>query len=57
MKIGILAVKTYNYGSLLQTYALQKYVTKLGYDNEIVNYKKNNIIKQMYMLNKKYTTF
>ena len=47
MKIGILAVKTYNYGSLLQTYALQKYVTKLGYDNEIVNYKKNNIIKQI----------
>lgn len=45
-KIGILAVKTHNYGSLLQTYALQKVVDLIGYENEIINYKKTNYLKQ-----------
>ena len=44
--IGILSVKTFNYGSLLQTYALQKYITKLGYENEIINYIKTNKVNQ-----------
>lgn len=45
-KIGILAVKTHNYGSLLQTYALQKVIDNLGYENEIIEYKKTNMLKQ-----------
>lgn len=45
-KVGVLAVKTHNYGSLLQTYALQKVLDNLGYDNEIIEYKKTNILKQ-----------
>lgn len=45
-KIGILAVKTHNYGSLLQTYALQKVIDNLGYENEIISYKKTNYFKQ-----------
>lgn len=45
-KIGLLAVKTHNYGSLLQTYALQKVLDNMGYENEIINYKKTNMLKQ-----------
>lgn len=45
-KIGILAVKTHNYGSLLQTYALQKVMDNLGYENEMISYKKTNYFKQ-----------
>ena len=29
----------YNYGSFLQMFALQKSIIKLGYDNEVINYK------------------
>lgn len=29
----------YNYGSVLQAYALQNALTKLGYENEIINYR------------------
>lgn len=48
--VGILSVKTFNYGSLLQTYALQTYVSNLGLSNELVNYQKNNPIRQMVRL-------
>lgn len=37
--IGILTMhKVLNYGSALQAYALQKYMDKLGYNNEIIDY-------------------
>ena len=45
-KIGVLAVRTHNYGSLLQTYALQKVLDNMGYQNEIILYKKTNYAKQ-----------
>lgn len=45
-KIGLLSVKTHNYGSLLQTFALQKVLFNLGYENEIIDYKKTNMVKQ-----------
>lgn len=45
-KIGLLAVKTYNYGSLLQTYALQKVLDNVVAENEIIEYKKTNMLKQ-----------
>ena len=41
-KIGVLAVRTHNYGSLLQTHALQKVLDNMGYQNEIILYKKTN---------------
>ena len=34
----------YNFGSSLQAYATQKTIKKLGYDNEIINYRLNNQI-------------
>ena len=35
MKIGILTlIGEYNYGNLLQSYALQQYLNSLGYENE-----------------------
>ena len=38
-RIGILTFHTqYNYGSALQAFALQKAITKLNYDNRIINY-------------------
>lgn len=48
--IGILSVKTFNYGSLLQTYAIQTYINRLGYSNDIVNYKKTNRLNQLLRL-------
>lgn len=45
-KIGILAVRTLNYGSLLQSYATQEILRSEGYDAEIILYKKTNKIKQ-----------
>ncbi len=39
MKIGILTMhKVLNYGSALQAYALQHYISKLGYDAELIDY-------------------
>lgn len=39
MKIGILTFqKAINYGAVLQLYALQKIVRKLGVDTEVINY-------------------
>ena len=39
MKIGILTFhRVYNYGAVLQSYALQKVIKQLGYDVEIIDY-------------------
>lgn len=41
-KIGIITYHSaYNFGSALQAYATQKAIGKLGYENEIVNYRMN----------------
>lgn len=41
--IGIITFHAaYNFGSSFQAYATQKMVKKLGYDNEIINYRLNN---------------
>ena len=45
-KIGILAVHNHNYGSILQTYALQRFLEDKGYSTEILLYKKTNYVKQ-----------
>ena len=45
-KIGILAVRTLNYGSLLQSYATQEILKDEGFDVEIISYKKTNKVKQ-----------
>lgn len=49
-KIGILSVRTINYGSILQSYALQYAVGKIDKNNEIINYQKTNIIRQLVRL-------
>lgn len=49
-KIGILSVRTINYGSILQSYALQRAVSKVNPNNEIVNYKKTNVFRQFVRL-------
>lgn len=47
-KIGIMTWYTYNnFGSLLQAYALEKSILKMGYDIELINY----IPKTSYMFN------
>lgn len=39
MKVGIVTMhKVLNYGSSLQAYALQRKITELGYDSEIIDY-------------------
>lgn len=45
-RIGILAVRTLNYGSLLQSYATQEIVKDLSYDCDIILYKKTNTVKR-----------
>ena len=45
-KIGLLSVYNHNYGSILQAYALQKKLSQLGYQSEIIKYKKTNYLKQ-----------
>ncbi len=38
-KVGILTMhKVINFGSALQAYALQKFIAKLGFDNELIDY-------------------
>ena len=40
MKIGIITVhRAYNYGSVLQCYALQEYLKMLGYDTWVIDYR------------------
>lgn len=55
IKIGILTFHAaYNCGSMLQTYALQSFVKKLGYDVEIIDFsnKKQRRIYSLYSKNK-----
>lgn len=40
-KIGLVAVSNHNYGSQLQTFALQQALTNLGVETEIIKYKQN----------------
>ena len=43
-KIGILTFhRAENFGAVLQAYALQQYVTNLGYDVEIIDYRCKSI--------------
>ena len=46
-KVGLVSVSIHNYGSLLQTYAMQHALDKLGIDNEIILFK-SDPIKQFY---------
>lgn len=57
MKIGILTMhKVLNYGSALQAYALQHYISRLGHDAELIDYifpngtrkKRGSLIQQMF---------
>ena len=54
MKVGILTFQqAINYGAVLQLYALQKTVQKLGIDSEVINYispKLENDYKIWFML-------
>lgn len=42
----IVSVRNYNYGSILQAYALQQELFAAGIDNELIYYKKRNVVKQ-----------
>jgi len=44
-KIGIMTLyyKTYNYGAQLQCYALQRTLSKMGYDAELIRFKWNRV--------------
>lgn len=46
-KVGLVSVSIHNYGSLLQTYAMQKVLDKLEIDNEIILFK-SDPVKQFY---------
>lgn len=51
MKIGILTFHfAYNYGAMLQAYALSTYLSKCGYDVKIINYFPDEL-KHLYTLN------
>ena len=52
--IHLISVTYHNYGSMLQTYALQETVRKLGYSTEIVDYKECRAKKICRLLNKEY---
>lgn len=47
MKIGLVSVYNHNYGSMLQTYAIQTTLKKLGHEPEIIKYKKRRGLKQL----------
>lgn len=46
-KIGLVTVHNPNYGSMLQSYALHKFLTDNGYDNEVILYTKKNDLRQL----------
>jgi hypothetical protein len=46
-KTALVSVWNHNYGSLLQTYAIQQYLLKANYDNEIIYYKENSVLKRI----------
>ena len=40
MKIGILTFHcAYNFGAMLQCYALQEFISSLGYETHVINYR------------------
>lgn len=45
-KTGLVSVRNYNYGSILQAYALQQELFAAGVDNELIFYKKRNVLRQ-----------
>ena len=53
-KIYLACVTYHNYGSLLQTYALQNVVSSLGYSPEIIAYKEPKFQKIKRFVNKEY---
>lgn len=53
-RIGIVAVTNHNYGSILQTFALQTIVRKLGYTTEIIRYHEPKSCKLRRLKNKEY---
>lgn len=48
-KTGLVSVSIHNYGSLLQTYAMQKTLDNLGIENEIILFK-SDPLKQFYRI-------
>ena len=48
-KTALVSVWNHNYGSLLQTYAIQQYLLKTNYDNEIIYYKENSVLKEYFV--------
>lgn len=46
-KVGVVSVRNYNYGSILQAYAFQKVLFRENIDNEIIYYIKKTDLKQL----------
>lgn len=53
-KIGLICVTNHNYGSILQTFALQTIVNNLGVETEIVRYNESKFSKIRRLRNKEY---
>lgn len=53
-KIGLVAVTNHNYGSILQTYALQSAVRNMGCDTQIIKYSEGKLAKIKRFKNKEY---
>ena len=53
-KIGLVAVTNHNYGSILQTYALQTAVRNMGCDTQIIKYAEGKAAKIVRLLNGEY---
>lgn len=54
MKIGIITVTNHNYGSILQSFALQIILKKKGHIFEVIKYIEPNIVKLKRIKNKEY---
>lgn len=55
-QVGILTYHTgYNYGASLQAFALQKTITKMGYDCEIINFETERFLASREMFSRKPT--
>ena len=48
-KVGLISVSIHNYGSLLQTYAMQRVLDNYGIENEIILFK-SDPVKQIYRI-------
>lgn len=46
-KVALISVWNHNYGSLLQTYALQKFLSLNHYTNEIILYNESNLLRRL----------